>query len=251
MSTPVTPHLHLSYGADTETNRNWEVLDSALQRLSRTIITEDTTIQGNLEVQGDATITGNLVSGSLSTAGNLSAYDATLNNLTLSGGLHVNGQPCDLPPGCIDASNLVTDIATRGLWIGTATGQITIPLDGSSVQLATVLTDVTEQTQWTELLFGNVTIQYGTNADPAGSANVIVRIDLTRGAPPGTVVQSRAFAPVWTKAGFVSVPLTLVRLGKPVAGTAQRWNLNGVVTSSVGSPQVSSTFAQLHVLQLV
>jgi len=248
-----TKSLNLGLGTDEAINDNWRKLDAAIARIARTqTIMDNLVVRGDLEVDGNATITGDLTAGSLTTAGNLSAYDATLNNLTLAGGLHVNGQPCVLPPGCISPSNLATNIATRGLWVGTANPPVTIPLDGSIAQLASVVTDATEQPQWTELLFANLTLQYGTNADPAaGGANCVIRVDLTRGAPPGVVQQSRTLGPVWTKAGFVQVPLTMVRLGFPVAGSAQRWNLNGSVTSSQGSPTVTSQFAQLHVLQLV
>jgi hypothetical protein len=243
MANADTPNLHLIHGTDADVNANWDKLDAAYKALgARTIIPDDLLIQGNLEVQGNAVIDGILTALGGFDPGIQPVHFGTLdaNNASFNG-------PVTFQPGSIDGTALAPNAAIYTAQSGNAqTAQVPIPVS-PGVQLATLLMNpVDDPARW-ELILAQVTLQIGLNS--VANVSNQIQLILRRGGVSGADQQSRNFPFTLTQPGFLSIPLTIVRLAKPPTLDEPRWTLNALVTSPPGSTTYASLFAQVHVIQ--
>lgn len=238
-----TPNLHLVHGTDADVNANWDKLDAAYKALgARTIIPDDVLIQGSLEVQDNAVIDGILTAlGGFDpgiqpvTFGTLGANNATFNG------------PVSFQPGSIDGAALAPTAAIFTAQSGTPqTAQVPIPVS-PGVQLATLLLNPADDPARWELIIAQVTLQIGMSG--AGNVSNQVQLILRRGGVSGADQQSRTFPFTLTQPGYLSIPLTIVRIAKPPTLDEPRWSLTGLITSAPGSTTYATLFAQVHVLQ--
>ena len=255
----LTPRLHLALGGNADVNANWEKIDAALGALAvATIIPGDLQVQGDLDVTGNAHIAGALDAASGSFASLVTQTLQVQSTATIAD-LVVTDTTPTFAADSILGSYLAPNAAVRGVWIGNPGSPVTLVMGNpgaTSAPLAFVATDATEDPARWDLIFGQVTMQIGLNTDPTAgqSSSVTFNIQLTHGTPPGdTLVQSRSLSYTMTRAGFVTIPLTITRIAHPPAPTDPRWNLTAFVSSYVSNasvPSVQSQFGQLHILQL-
>lgn len=239
-----TPTLHLSYGTDAAENANWDILDSILTAIgTRTVIPDDVLIQGSLEVTGNAQIDGILTA--------LGGFSPPLGQVTFPN-LGANAAsffgPVSFQPGSIDPSALAPGASVYTAQTGIAqTGQLTLtvtPQDLGEI----ILSPPDDPNRW-ELVIASLQFQVGMSGDNVGGLNAVAQINLRRGQSSPTTVQSRQGSYTATRAGYLELPMTMVRLTKPPAADVARWSIEGHLLAPVASLTITRTFTQLSVIQ--
>jgi hypothetical protein len=247
-----TPNIHLALTGDADEIRNWQILDAAIRAIGlRAIIPEDLLIQGDLEVTGDTHVDGSLQVGGQTSLGVLSvSQPATfLGAVGLESMLNVVNGPVILPPGSIAPAALAANASIHGAQSGTAnTAQVPIPV-APGVQLATLLlSPADDPTRW-QLVIAQVTLQVGMSSDNVAGISNSITLTLRRGGTAGADQQSRAFPYTLTRAGYLTIPVTIVRVTKPPTLDEPRWSINATLASAPGSVTYGSFFAQVHAIQ--
>jgi hypothetical protein len=266
-----TRALGLALGPDANQNRNWERIDDALWRLTKT---REVDILGNLSVAGIATLAGRV------TCGDLTADIATVTEIdstgpldvaglatlaggldvaglaTLTGGLHVDGlsvlvdglrvdnPPVVLPPGSLAGAALALGAAVQTVGVSTPmTGQITLNATPQELNQLT-MTTAEELGRW-ELILVSGTLRY---AGAANSTAVTTTLELRRG-PAVQQVRQFLFTSAAAIAPTIDVPFTLVRITQPPDLTYE-WSVWGSATVTATGPTAQCLFAQVAALQL-
>ena len=242
MATGQTNTLHLSLGPDTDVNRNWQILDAAMTRLSRgTIIPDDVLIQGDLEVGGNATINGALVAGSIDT-GLLTAGTATITGgLEVGGTLSANG-PVNFQPGSISGLALAPDAAVVTAQVGATGAQRTITPVGTPIELCTLTLPAATAGHWL-LLIAQLSAHFFTPNLSGGQGFV----DFTLRADT-TPVQMRSLQQVVTTDIDLNVPLTMIWLNHALLPAA--WSVWATAQALTGSMQITVNHSVIGAIQL-
>lgn len=239
-----TPNVGFTLGTDATENANWEKIDALVGLLSGpgVILPGDTEVQGNLQVDGAATIASTLQAGD-TIVHNLTANAvATIAGLLTAGGGLTVGGAVTFPPLSIGGAALAKGASLQGLWLGTA-NTTKQPLGvAPAIAFNTVAIDAREDVSRWELVIAQVTTEIAAVGNPAFTVTWTLR----RGT---TDMQSRVltYTSTSTQATTVDIPLTMVRLQQITAPLAQTWSLMGSSTISGGS--VYHTFSQLYALQ--
>lgn len=237
-----TPNLHLTLGADADQNRNWQILDDVMHRLARgTTIADDVFIEGSLEVRNNTTLDGPVSAPAGITTGILTANDV------VTTALHVGAGPVVLPNESITQAMLLRGATVQTAQTGTPGSPVT--LSTTAQQLATLLLNPVDDPNCWQLVIAQVTMQIGLNADQGTPASNQVSLVLRRGGAMGQDMQSRSFPYTLTRAGFFTLPFTLVRITKPPTLDEARWSVTGLLQSIPGVASYQSQFAQMHVIQ--
>jgi hypothetical protein len=252
----VTPTLRLTLGSDTQTNRNWEILDDALRRISKgQQIADDLNVLGSLTVRDNADVGGTLHVAGLSTlsggtdTSTLTAADILTGTLDATGrltghaGLTLDGGSIVFPNQSLDGADFQKAATVQGVWVGTAAGQVS--LSATAASLATVATDATEELGRWEIVVAQGTLQISYGSTPPA---IVVTLELRRDA---TAVQSRVleyYSSATLDGLDLDVPFTMVRLAQPPTAGGS-WSVWGSASINAGALAMSK-FAQMHCLQL-
>jgi len=249
-----TPTLHLALGADTEMNRNWQILDDVMHRLAKGVqITDDLSILGSLDVRdnlhvgGTSTFVGQVDTTALTAQSLLTGTLAASGLLTGHAGLTIDGGSVVLPAQSLDGAAFQKAATVQT--VAASTPNVT--LVGIPVTPGVVLNalDVSDDDNRVGLVIAQTTLQIGLAAD--ASVNGSVSYSLQRGSDAaGVSVQTRAFQYAFTRAQTLSFPITIVRVGVPPAADARRWSLVATASAAPAPATLTAAFTQLHVLQL-
>jgi hypothetical protein len=258
-----TPTLHLHLGTDAATNRNWEILDDAMHRLARGVqIPDDLSVLGSLDVRDNLTVGGTAtVSGGISAAGGFLSTGTDIPT-TLHGPLYVEdeGRFAGFPDALrVDTGNIVfPPFSLEGAFFEKNASVQTVAASTPNVNLlgipvapGVVLNslDVADDDNRVALVLAQTTLQIGLAAD--ATVNGSVSYSLKRGSDVGGVsVQTRAFQYAFTRAQTLSFPITIVRVGVPVAADARRWSLVATASAAPAPATLTAAFTQIHYLQL-
>ena len=245
MSTGVTPSLGLLLGEDTATNENWQKLDRVYRALFRDIIPSSVVVQGDLEVTGNTKLDGSLeVVGPTTLDGNVTALGEFQ-----AAHLQVTGT-VSLPTWSLAGSALQPGTGIANAQTGTAqTGQLGLTATYQDLG-DIVLSPADNQARW-QLIIASLAFQIGMSGDNVGGLSQGLSLNLKRGQATTVVVQTRLANYTQTRAGFLELPLTMVRLAKPPVSDVPRWAIEGKLTAAPSQLLITRTFTQLSVVEFL
>ena len=261
MSETRTPTLGLSLGTDADENRNWRILDQAIERIARsgTIVPNDLLVQGDLQVSGNTDIGGSLDVASHITTGILNVTDIHASNairangqIEGNSGLLITDGFIVVPPNSIDGAAFWKNAPLQGVWISSPfTGNLLLPADAGNPAICTTLPlDAKEEGGRWELVIAQMTLRVSITADVPSGPTTVVTLALSRGTAPGTIQQTRNFVLQEYVRSLRDYPFTLVRWMQPVAdASVKQWNLTAWINTTQVNVVMACVFAQLHVVQ--
>jgi hypothetical protein len=235
-----TPTLKLSLSGDERQNRNWELIDAALQRIATgELLARDIELLGTLRATRGAAFDGPVVAPAGVTAGHLEVSGrAALQDLSVTGIAAFSG-PTSFPAGAISPVALGAGAAVGSVSVSEAK-TAPVPLGDVPTQLDRLRPSASEGIGRWEILVAEATFRLAL----AGAVRLAVELH------HGDLVHEVRHFTYGGTGIALDIPVTLFRVSQR-RNLAAGWSLwaSRTLTAGKGS-QVLCQFAQLHAVEL-